>query len=190
MALTVKSAVPGSRRRELKLLELVVVVSLIVVFIYVAIDRMLVLRVAAERVAMERVVSALKSAAMLELAQHIMRGKPINAARMEAANPMDWLARPPGNYLGALDGPDPARIPGGKWYFDTRSHLLIYRVANGAYFQSALPGPARVEFKVVLAYTDVNGNGRYDPAVDKLGAIRIVPVSPYHWRHEPKPAVQ
>ena len=185
MASPVRSAASVSRSRELRLLELVVVVILIVTFIYVAINRMLVLRVAAERVAMERVLGIVKTAATLELAQLIMRGKPINAARLETANPMDWLARPPGNYLGALDGPDPARIRGGEWYFDTRNHFLIYRVANGKYFETVLPGPARAEFKVALAYTDMNHNGRYDPTVDKLGAIRIVPVQPYRWRHTP-----
>jgi len=93
-----------------------------------------------------------------------------------------WRAALPGRYLGELEGPDPADIPGGNWYYDRSDRTLVYRVDNDEFFVTGLPGPARVKFAVVPEYEDLNGNGRFDPGIDNYQSIRLQAVNDYEWR--------
>jgi len=64
---------------------------------------------------------------------------------------MRTMMHVPASYAGELDAPAPDRIAPGKWYFDTESRLLVYRVRHGRYFESPLSGPGRARFRVHLS---------------------------------------
>ena len=165
------------------LLELVVVIGIVVLLLVIAVNKLLPLRADAERTAMEGVLGTLKSALSIEVSAHIAKGKIPALSVLADSNPMRRLSEIPRNYLGELDAPDPATIEGGQWYFDLKSHTLIYRVSevNVDYFKTALPGPARARFAVRLDYDDANGNGRFDNGVDALRGVRLEPLEAYSW---------
>ncbi len=155
------------------------VLVLVTVLVLVALDRSITLRVQAERMAMEGVVQSLRTAAVERGMQGRISGDRGSAGNVAGTNPMLWLAQPPLNYLGELAGPDPATIPGGQWYFDSASHLLLYRVEADAYFDSPLPGAARARFKVGMNSADIGRDGHEVPGVT------IETVEPYTWRRHP-----
>ncbi len=163
------------------LLELIIVIVIISLLLVVAISRLLALQVDAERVAMETVLGTLRSAIGIKVAEHIVRQDIKGLAVLENSNPMDRLAEPPANYLGALDHPDLKALADGHWYFDTRDRVLVYLVRNKSYFSGGLSDPPRARFAVRLVYTDRNGNGRYDREGDTIEGVRLAPVEPYSW---------
>ena len=174
-------AEPGARRRVVgfSLLELVIVIVLISVLLAVAIDRLLAMKAMAERGALEQVVGTIRSGITIRLAELMVRNK--DAMSLAGTNPMLLLSERPQNYLGELFAPNPASLPTGNWYFDTRDGVLSYLVESADYFQSELPGPARARFTIQPVYEGVNGNGRYDAGVDRLRGLRLVALEPYSW---------
>ncbi|MHB8471491.1 MAG: hypothetical protein ACYDC8_01310 [Gammaproteobacteria bacterium] len=174
----------GKRSRGASLWENLLVVILVAVLVTIAFNHFILLRVQAERLAMDQVLAELRAATL----QHTLHLKASGAAADPAAtNPVRWLSQPPPNYLGELAGPDPAAIPAGQWYFDTRDQLLVYRVDNEAYFDSPLGGAARARFKLVMNTADTLPN-------DALGVtpehgpemMTVKPVESYTWRTEPR----
>lgn len=163
--------------RGFTLLEMVVVVILIAVLMFIAIDRLIRLQAVAERVAMDQVLGGLRSALTLQLAQRIVKGRTGDLGTLAQANPMRWLVRPPLNYAGAFEHPDPARIAGGQWYFDRGSDRLVYRVAHAADFRTPLPGPPRIRFKVRLVVADNPSDGVRGGVV----GVRLDAQEPYRW---------
>ena len=158
-----------------------------------------------ERVSMLTTLASLQSALTLQGAVHLVRKDPHALVLMEGSNPfagasdrgMDVGAKtepgavstaapvlalaPPKKYLGALERPDPRRIPGGSWYFDKGERVLVYRVRHEAHFESALPGPKRARFAVRVVYQDANSNHQFDPNLDAVQAVKLEAVEPFHW---------
>lgn len=177
---------PARLQRGFSLLELTIVVGIIAALFAVALDRLLALRAEAERVSVLQMEGVLESALGIQLASYIARGDFAGVAKLQGTNPMDLLMQPPANYLGALQHPDPARIDGGLWYFDTATHTLVYRVHSADYFHDDLGPPARAEYQIQILFKDAHGDGRYQPGSDALYGIRLVNLAPYQW-HTPLP---
>lgn len=174
---------PGARGRArgFTLLEMVIVIVLISVLLVVAIDRLLAIKAMAERTAVEQVIGTLRSALLIRFAELAARNRLAEAPSLAGANPMLLLSERPQSYVGELSAPNPADIPPGHWYFDSRERVLCYLVESSDYFQSELAGPARVRFAIQPVFDDVNGNGRYDAGIDALRGFRLAPVEPYSW---------
>jgi general secretion pathway protein G len=166
------------------LLELVVVIVIISVLMVLAISRLLALMVEAERVTMETVAGTLRSAIGMKVAESIVQSKLSELPALAGSNPMALLAETPRNYLGELDGADPARLEDGNWYFDKRDKALVYLVRNKVYFVGGLAGPSRARFTVKLVYSDKNGNGVFDAGVDEIQGLRLGPMESYSWSRE------
>lgn len=163
------------------LLELVIVIVIISVLLVLAISRLLALQVDAERVTMESVAGTLRSAVGMKVAESIVKSKVADLPSYEGSNPMDLLAEVPRNYLGELDGVDPASLEDGNWYFDKRAKTLVYLVRNKGFFTGGLSNPPRARFAVKLVYSDKNGNGRFNQGIDEIQGLRLSPVEPYSW---------
>ena len=163
------------------LLELVVVIVIISVLLVLAISRLLALQVDAERVTMESVAGIVRSAIGMKVAESIVKSKVADLRAYEGSNPMDLLAEPPRNYLGELDGVDPASLDDGNWYFDKRAKVLVYLVRNKGFFTGGEPNPPRARFAMRLVYSDTNGNGRFDQGIDEIQGLRLSPMEPYSW---------
>ncbi len=170
-----------SRCSGFSLIELIIVVILVGILYVIAIDKLLDMRVDAERVAVENAVGTLKSALSIEVAAHIARDDIKGLYALEGSNPMNRLSGKPENYLGELDGPAPAAIEGGNWYFDTRNATLVYRVKYGEHFKTTLLGPPRARFAVRLDYDDVNGNRVFDKDTEQIHGVRLDALETYAW---------
>lgn len=153
------------------MLELVLVIAVIALLATVGLERLWAVSVDAERAAMEQVLGGLRSAIGIKVANHFVRNDWQGLRALEASNPMDQLAEVPGNYLGTLASPDAAAIEANRWYFDSGSRTLVYRVRNAGSFISTLPGPARARFKVEVVY----GEGGAPQGA------RLVAVESYAW---------
>ena len=173
--------VAGARDRGFSLLELVIVISIISVLLALALSRLIALQVDAERVAMETVIGTLRSAIGIKVAEQIVKQNIAGLSGFEDSNPMDRLAEVPRNYLGELDGVDPATLEDGNWYFDTQSRALVYLVRNKGYFTGGLQNPARTRFAIRVVYTDRNGNGAFDSGVDTIEGLRLAALETYSW---------
>ena len=174
------------RERVYSLLEFAIVISLISVLITFAIDRLLPLTIAAERVAMQQTVGAIKSALSIELAGRAVTGGLADIAKLEYSNPMAYLAEIPTNYLGERAALEFSRIEPGNWYFDRQQRALVYRVRNQRFFASSRTGSGEARFQVRLLYDDVNGNGRWDAASDRIRGLRLVAMESFRWLQEPR----
>ncbi len=97
---------------------------------------------------MEQVLGTLRSALGMKVANDLVNDDITDLRRLAGSNPMRELAQTPKNYLGAFDGVNPASIPGGHWYFDRHSRMLIYRVRNRDYFSGGLGMPPRAGFTI------------------------------------------
>lgn len=162
--------------------ENLLVVILVAVLVVVAYQRFVALRVQAERLAMDQVLADLRSVTL----EHALHLGASGAAADPTANPVNWLPQPPSNYMGALAGPDPATVPAGQWYFDTRAQLLVYRVDHAAYFDSPLQGAARARFKLIV-HVAANRTADAQQATDgSVLALAIKPVESYSWRTAPR----
>ena len=163
------------------LLELVTVIVIISVLLVLAMSRLLALMVDAERVTMETVAGTLRSAIGMKVAESIVRSKVAELPVFEGSNPMALLAETPHNYLGELEGADPAQLEDGNWYFDAHDKALIYLVRNKGFFAGGRPNPPRARFAIKLVYSDTNRNGRFDPGVDKAEGLRLGVLEKYSW---------
>lgn len=157
---------------------MIVIISVLLVL---AISRLLALMVDAERVTMEAVAGTLRSAIGMKVAEGIVKSRVSELLAFEGSNPMALLAETPRNYLGELDGADPAKLEDGNWYFDKRDGTLVYLVRNKGFFVGGQPGPPRARFALRLVYSDRDGNGVFDPGVDMIEGLRLSPVEKYSW---------
>ena len=161
------------------------VIGIISVLFVFAADRLMKLAVQAERAQVQQTIGTLKSALAMEIAAHVARDTIPELVNWIGTNPMDLLADPPKSYLGALERPDPAGIEGGHWYFDRRQGLLVYRVFNEREFDTPLPGPKRIRWRLEPVYEDRNGNRRFDPGRDALVGLKLAAQEKFKWRAEP-----
>jgi prepilin-type N-terminal cleavage/methylation domain-containing protein len=167
--------------RGFSLLELVVVVVIVGVMAGFALDRLLPLIGRAERAAFFQVQSQLKSALLLEAAERLTSGESATLPELAGVNPMTLLLDAPGNYLGSFDGPEHARVPRARWYYDERTGRLMYRVGKHTRFMP-LEGPEdRVELVVEFVYEDVDGDAAYSASVDEFDGLRLASVHAYDW---------
>ncbi len=168
------------RRRGFSLLELVVVICIVALLAALANERLRGLQAEAERASMQHVLGAVRSALALEVAARLARGEADTLVQLASTNPMDHLSEQPGNYLGALQGADPVRIPPGHWYFDRDRALLIYRVRHVRFVETAVSGPAQIRFKLVAIPADSTKDGNFETH-GTIRGLAVRAVEPYRW---------
>lgn len=162
-------------------MEMIVALTVISLLVAIAIDRLMPLQVDAERTALESTVGALRSALGIKVAEYLSSGNARELPSIAGSNPMELLAEQPKNYVGARSGVALGEVDGGRWYFDTDSRLLVYRVLNDQTFVGDLTPYANIKFKVELVFADMNGNQTFDPGVDGVSGARLAAQTLYHW---------
>ncbi len=170
--------------RGFSLFELLIVVVVISLLLVVAVDRLLAVRYEAERAMVQSVTGALRSALDIDFAGAAAKGELARIGQAAGSNPMTRLAEKPETYAGEFFGPQPELFEPGSWYFDTRDRALVYVVRFPEQFVSPLAGPPRVRLTVVPDYDDLDRNGRFDAGRDPVRGLKLVPLEPFHWKHE------
>jgi general secretion pathway protein G len=172
--------------RGFSAIELAVVLCLVAGIGAFMVGRVQALQASAERAKMDHVIAALRSAAALEFASYVIRGKKEQTTNLEGTNPMERLAEKPANYLGEFEAPEPSKMRPGYWYFDKSRELLVYRVRHDGWFETGLPGPPRARFKLELLYADAKWSRPSESAKVELQGLIVAPAEPYRWRQPGK----
>lgn len=171
---------PRFKQSGFTLLELVVVIIIIASIGLVAVSRFAQWSAVAERASLQTVVGAIRTALGLETTRLALRQQLQELPALVDTNPMQLLAQTPDKYMGEITAGEP--VAEGAWYYDPRQKLLVYRLKYTAGFESALPGPPQIRYRIKLVYTDNNGNGHYDRGIDDIGGLDLVTAEPYQWQ--------
>ncbi|WP_124703472.1 hypothetical protein [Sulfuriferula multivorans] len=154
------------------LFELLGIILLVSVLSLVLYDRFLGYQALAEKTAMEMTVINMRSGLRLRVAELMMGGKMDEIAGLVHENPINWLAAPPPNYIGALQNPEQSAIPGNAWYFDTSRHELIYMPGSGNIFATQ-PRASVVRFRVAATIHPPVKGGSKIPKVEGVTLVRV-----------------
>src|SRR5437899_1843983 len=85
------------------LIEFVVVVVVVSIISAILLDRVKFYQEHAEKTTMEATAAAIQAGLHLRMAGYLASGRDRDIAKLADENPMNWLARRPDNYAGALD---------------------------------------------------------------------------------------
>ena len=115
-------------------------------------------------------------------AQKIISSNHQELKNMVQANPVGIIFSPPRGYTGEFEMADPKQFSPGEWYFDKQHGQLVYLVIHVDEFSTSLSPPARIRLQLQAAYQDKNGNGRYDPDIDRFMGLQLNSLEDYEWR--------
>jgi hypothetical protein len=122
-------------RRYLEFAVVVLVISVLALVLWKSIGRA---GEELEEARMQADVSAIRIGLMEMVAQNQING----GSLPKSDNPIDWVAMPPGGYLGERDGVPEAES---VWYFDRKTKELVYRFRDGHRARFRISRDARVE---------------------------------------------
>ncbi len=154
------------------LFELIVVISIVGLLAAALLDRLRFYQELAEKAAMEQTVGIIRSAIHLKIAELISQGRISSIPGLARENPMNLLAEKPPNYAGEFAGKAPSA--NGIWYYDSRDHLLVYRVEMGEHFSS--PAGQKVRFRLQALPGKRIGKDSIE-----LNGLVLSQVDPYRW---------
>jgi general secretion pathway protein G len=166
-------------RRGFSLIELLVVICVVALLFGIALDRLLRFQELGERAAMEQNIAAINVALTMKFAALVASGQGRVIEKELGANPVDLLARPPENYLGALFMPSAELLPPRSWYYDRASGDLVYVPGRTRFLAEPADATDGLRFRVVLAEAS--------PRKESVSEVRqafIRPTRPYRWAIE------
>lgn len=153
-------------------LEFAVTAVLLGILMLVLVQRLGEYQAAAERAEMEYGVTMIKSALKIRLSVLMVEGRMQETAGLLCENPVRWLEKLPPDYYGEAQGATVARVPPGKWYFDTRECTMVYMVKHGDRFSPDSAGIKRVRYRIKAFASGAAGH--------PVGLVFEL-VEPYRW---------
>jgi prepilin-type N-terminal cleavage/methylation domain-containing protein len=163
------------------LLELVTVIAIISILVVVALKRMLPYIDEAERVSVIRLEGQLRSTLVMEAAKRIVRGESATITDLNGSNPVQFLLEPPKNYVGEVNAGTLQDVGPRHWYFDSGRRELVYRLGQAFVPIAGDEHRENPAFSVRVAYSDRDGDGRFEASRDELYGVRLVRVAGGSW---------
>jgi prepilin-type N-terminal cleavage/methylation domain-containing protein len=160
-----------ARRRGFTLLELAVVTAVFAVLAVFMLQRIRTYYDQIELLVVRQTVEAIRRETLLRISQAIVRGTTAEIPRMLEANPMDWLAQKPANYLGEYYAPKATELSSGNWYFDKSSHTLVY-LLNKSHTLANEP-PKQLKFQLTMVNNRENSAGKIDSLKNTVTVIDL-----------------
>lgn len=120
--------------------------------------------------------------AMTEMSAEPLFPEATGARALTTASSIYAVIDVPPNYIGEFDEAPGEEVDKGVWYYVRDTRELIYTVINTEYFQTELPGQARIRFRLAVDYEDRNGNGEYDPASDLFHSVELRSPDIFEWK--------
>jgi hypothetical protein len=152
------------------LLELSVAILVICVLSATMLQRLFYVQEYAEKVAMELMISNFRTALRVKVGELLIADRATEIVSLAGANPVDWLAGRPENYLGALNGASGAVLEG-QWYFDAAKQELVYTADSRRYFSSPTSSEYTVRLKVRPILNVTEGISKGQPVWVRLAVI-------------------
>ncbi|MBI4937723.1 MAG: type II secretion system protein [Nitrosomonadales bacterium] len=165
--------------RGFTLFELIVAIIIVSILAGTLLNRVWFYQEQAEKTAMVEVAGAIQTALVLQYGRLMARGAEADATALAADNPMNWLAKQPGNYSGEFYDPSPRSVAPGNWVFDLKSRELIYVVDRSEHFTPGKSGQKWVRYRANLMREPaqgVSGKNSKEP-----GGALFEPIEPYWW---------
>lgn len=144
--------------------ELLTTVVLIGVLAAVLLDYSLRYQERAEKAVMEATVAHIRSGLRVRIAELMIAERTAEIGNLVTENPVNWLASPPGNYIGSIRPSYQKDIPAGSWYFDAISRELVYLPKLHRFLNAKNAENNGVRFQVVAKKRSVSttGNLQYE----------------------------
>ena len=149
-------------------LELAVATILGALMIGVLLNSITEYQAESERVAVKQLIGSLRTALAVRSAKVISTTGEAGLLALAHQNPMSWLQKHPGNYLGEYYSPKNEALPRGNWYFDPSKTALVYLPAAHKSFSFGIQKV--LTFKVKL----VRVSGPVDAARQEKGSAGLV----------------
>jgi len=136
------------------LVELGIVAVVIGILMAVLLDRLAFYSQQAEVIMYKTVLVNMRTGLRVHVMQLSNAGKSSEVALLDGANAVEFLARPPANYLGELGPVNEEELPRGHWYYRKSDRYLRYLLNSGGFV--ANEGQKYLNFKVKLLHLSKN----------------------------------
>jgi type II secretory pathway pseudopilin PulG len=157
------------RARGFSFAECAVVALIFAVLVGTILQRMGAYQEQAEQVAIRNMETALRAALALRTGHLRAIGKDAEIAGLAGQNPIQWLTKPPPNYIGEYFNPVPPGLTAGNWYFNSTSKHLTYLLHTRGIFP---PGTiVSVQYAVELIHLPADNERRTASAVNNSVAL-------------------
>ena len=145
--------------------RLVMTITLVIIFILVFFNYTNRISVAIEKTSIRQTKNIINSTLMVVFASYAVKGELERLNELSGGNPFEHLEKYnllPATYRGdmGVDKSTDDSKPG--WYYDGANGLAIYK---------PLYDDKDYYFRIELDYRDVDGSGRFEPAVDQFGRL-------------------
>ncbi len=149
------SVPPGALKFRLIMTVILVIIFMLVFFNYT--NR---ISVALEKTSIQQTKNIINSTLMVVFASYAVKGELESLNELIGSNPFRYLetySLLPATYRGDI-GVDKSRGSSPGWYYDGANGVAIYK---------PLYDDKDYYFRIELDYRDVDGSGRFEPAVDQ-----------------------
>jgi len=155
------SVPPGALKFRLVLIVILVIILILVFFNYTSR-----ISVAIEKTSIQQTKNIINSTLMVVFASYAVKGELERLNELNGANPFEYLENYsllPVTYRGDI-GVDKSTDSSPGWYYDGVNGIAIYK---------PLYDDKDYYFRIELDYRDVDGSGRFEPAVDQFGRLSL-----------------
>ncbi len=160
------------RQRGVSLFEIAVVAIIVAVLVGALLQRLISYRAQAELALVDHTVNVLRGALAVQVARLQVQGRGADMEKLAQQNPMNWLTQKPANYAGEFFAPEASDVHAGNWYFDRKTHILVYSLNYQNKFLQGTQKALKYQVKFVGLSQQIDRSSKLN-APRALALIRV-----------------